>query len=70
MEGDVGRVRRLYVHPDHRGRGLASELLERIVAASSFGRLRVRTHAAAAFYEARGFVPVSDDTATHELSRA
>ena len=34
MEGDVGRVRRLYVHPDHEGRGigraLATAAVERI----------------------------------------
>lgn len=67
----VGRVRRMYVHPDHRGQGMGSSLLDRIVRASGFARLRIRTDQpnAAAFYEARGFEPVGDANATHELAK-
>ncbi len=55
----VGRVRRLYVATDQRGRGIGRRLVERVIAHAQphFERLRLRTptEPAARFYEALGF---------------
>jgi GNAT superfamily N-acetyltransferase len=68
----VGRVRRLYVSPTMRRRGIASAVIARLVddAREHFRALHLRTHDAnaAAFYEAVGFLPVRDDVhCTHRL---
>jgi GNAT superfamily N-acetyltransferase len=69
-----GRVRRVYVHPDYRRRGVASRLLDVIL---EFARLHypevvlyTNTERASRFYERLGFVPESPDwpdRATHRL---
>lgn len=68
----VGRVRRLYVLPDARRRGIGRALVDAVVggARTHFAVLRLRTHdsLADAFYRAYGFVPVEGDpAATHIL---
>ena len=57
-----GRVRRLYVLPQARRRGIGAALVAAIEAhaAETFSLLQLRTHdrAAGAFYVAQGFLPV------------
>ena len=59
----VGRVRRTYVHPEHRSRGVGSALVEAIErhARGKFDLLRLRTdsEAASRFYVRAGFSAVS-----------
>ena len=61
----AGRVRRMYVLPAWRGRGVGSQLLAHVeqAAGATFTMLVLRTHdpAAAAFYAAHGFAPVQDN---------
>lgn len=66
----VGRLRRLYVAPAERGRGLG-RLLTRVALAHArplFSRVRLRTNRAEAarFYETLGFRRSSEADATHE----
>ena len=67
----AGRVRRLYVHPDHRRVGTGRRLVETLAADAHpfFDLLNVRAPAEAfAFYESLGFAPVTgEDTVTHRL---
>lgn len=67
----VGRVRRLYVSPPHRELGLGRSLVENALNAAcghfSTVRVRVPDRAAAAFYEALGFIPAPTEFATHRL---
>lgn len=64
----VGRVRRLFVDPRHRGRGYGAALVRRILAeAGAFRRIRVRTPAAGNFFERLGFGPIECPDATHEI---
>jgi GNAT superfamily N-acetyltransferase len=68
----TGRVRRMYVLPSHRSRGIGRELLAAVVrrATDSFDALVLRTNttAGAAFYVRCGFTPITNDPdATHEL---
>jgi len=66
----TGRVRRLYVLPDHRHSGVGQALLEAVIlhAHDHFDLLRVRTEGAGDFYTARGFRrDVLDTKATHVL---
>ena len=53
----VGRVRRLYVSPAHRQRGIGQTLLAAVIACARgpFSSLRVRTEVAGDFYTAQGF---------------
>ena len=66
----VGRLRHLYVHPDHRRNGIAAELVAGCLASgqSRFERIRLRTSNpdAAALYQSLGFTVVDDPTASHE----
>ncbi|SFS11818.1 Acetyltransferase (GNAT) domain-containing protein [Dyella sp. OK004] len=61
----VGRVRRTYVHPEHRSRGIGAALIEAIEkhAHGKFDLLRLRTESEAAsrFYVRVGFSLVSGD---------
>jgi GNAT superfamily N-acetyltransferase len=68
----VGRVRRLYVLPGLRGRGVGSRLVQAVIqsARARFQSLRVRTESAAAgrLYEHLGFVPAAGaPDCTHTL---
>ncbi len=68
----VGRIRHLYVHPDVRREGVATEVLKAVVryAAGNFDVLRARTDRedGVAFYLASGFVAVEGDPkCTHRL---
>ena len=65
----AGRIRRLYVLPMYRGRGLARELLEKLTqhAAPHFNSLTVNVGKldAYGFYEHLGFTPVQHPGITH-----
>lgn len=65
----IARLRRLYVAPRYRGRGLGRALVEAAAGmATEFGYrlIRVRSPAAARrFYEACGFLPAVVRSATH-----
>ncbi|TPG61023.1 N-acetyltransferase [Roseomonas nepalensis] len=65
----IGRLRRLYVAPPHRGRGLGRALVEAMLAhaaAHGFRSVRVRAPPAAGrFYEACGLLPAVLRSATH-----
>jgi GNAT superfamily N-acetyltransferase len=66
----VGRLRRVYVLPTARRRGIGAQLVHALEsAASDFFRevvLRTDTAAAARFYEKLGYIPIpSGSTATH-----
>lgn len=69
-DASVARLRRLYVDPGERGRGLG-RLLTRVALAHArpyFARVRLRTDRAQAerFYEKLGFRRTSEPDATHE----
>jgi GNAT superfamily N-acetyltransferase len=69
----VGRVRRLYVLPEFRGRGIGRNLVQAVIqsAGDRFRSLRVRTEsfAAGGLYEQLGFVSVFDVAeCTHTLT--
>lgn len=70
----VGRVRHLYVMPEHRRVGVGRMLVEAIVAAARphYARLRLRTNTAqaSAFYQTLGFLPTHEPDATHVLEFA
>ena len=65
MSVDAGRVRRLYVLPSHRRRGVARGLVSTVIerARSHFELLVVRTYdeTALSFYAALGFETVDED---------
>ncbi len=67
----VGRVRRFYVLPAMRSRGIGAALLERIVNTARLHFLMLELHTdsprAAAFYVRHGFRSVQREDATHEL---
>ena len=68
---DVGRIRRVYVRPAWRNRGIGNKLIQTLVrdARSSFGSLHLRTEnpAAAALCERIGFSRFLISDATHIL---
>jgi GNAT superfamily N-acetyltransferase len=66
----IGRLRRVYVLPAARKRGIGAQLVRALESAASghFSELVLRTDTAAAarFYEALGYIPMpSGSTATH-----
>jgi GNAT superfamily N-acetyltransferase len=67
----IGRLRRLYVSPGLRRRGVARCLVARALslAREHYAAVRIRTDnpSAALFYEALGFIPTTSPQATHEL---
>lgn len=69
----VGRLRNLYVLPEHRGRAIGTQLVRRVIelAESSFKVLRLRagTPQAAALYERLGFTATTEvRDCTHVMS--
>jgi len=69
-KAEIARLRRVYVRPEARRRGVGAALVRHLVASSApyFRELRLRAHepGAAAFYEALGFEPVAHlEGATH-----
>ncbi len=70
-EPRAGRLRHLYVRPASRRSGVGRILVDALMAAARphFGVLLLRTDTAAAarFYEALGFAPVSSPHATHRM---
>lgn len=69
-DAGVARLRHLYVAGDVRRRGIGHNLVARSLghARGRFRRVRLRTHAASAFYESLGFLKSCEENATHELS--
>src|SRR5258708_4859511 len=69
---EVGRVRRVYVRPGWRNRGIGEALVNRLVehARQSFRevRLRAENEHAARLYERLGFSRCDDPHATHSLA--
>jgi ribosomal protein S18 acetylase RimI-like enzyme len=71
-EATVGRLRNLYVLPEHRGRSIGAALTRRVIelAQSAFRvlRLRAATPRAAALYERVGFTPTTErENCTHVI---
>lgn len=62
-EGDALRVRRLYVHPDHRARGVGRAIVGALVqeAFDSVSTLTVGRTKAGEFWRKMGFSPVCDE---------
>jgi GNAT superfamily N-acetyltransferase len=71
-EPRVGRLRHLYVAVAHRKAGIGRVLVAALVDAArphfDVLRLRTDTDAAARFYEALGFAPVSSPHASHRMA--
>lgn len=68
---DVGRIRRVYVRPAWRSRGIGEALVRSLIenARTRFASLHLRTDnpAAARLYERIGFIRTSIENATHIL---
>jgi GNAT superfamily N-acetyltransferase len=67
----IGRIRRIYVRPAWRnkgiGRALVSALMEEARKSFKCVRLRAENSKAARLYESLGFAPIADPDATHIL---
>ena len=70
-DDEVGRIRHVFVLCEYRRKGLATALVEALLASSKsrFGTVRLRTSDKRAdqFYEAMGFSRTSEEAATHIL---
>jgi len=70
-EGKVGRLRRFYVHPDHRRKGVGRFLLNHLITRHkhNFDKFTLRTDSVEAceFYESMGFKKFSTNDSTHEF---
>ena len=68
---DMGRIRKVYVRPAWRGKGIGAALVTHLVAQARAHfhcvRLRAENAGAARLYERIGFVAVDDANATHLL---
>jgi GNAT superfamily N-acetyltransferase len=68
---DMGRIRRVYVRPAWRnkgiGRALVTALVEKARSHFSCVRLRAENAEAARLYESMGFAPIASPDATHIL---
>jgi GNAT superfamily N-acetyltransferase len=68
---DLGRIRKVYVRPAWRGKGVGGALVTHLVAQARLGfqcvRLRAANAGAGRLYERLGFVPVESPEATHLL---
>ena len=68
---EIGRIRRIYVRPAWRnkgiGRALVSALMEEARKSFKCVRLRAENSEAARLYESLGFAPIADPDATHIL---
>jgi GNAT superfamily N-acetyltransferase len=71
LSQDIGRIRKVYVMPAWRnkgiGRTLVSTLVERARNRFRCVRLRAENPEAARLYESLGFAPIADPDATHIL---
>ncbi len=69
---EIGRIRRIYVRPSWRRRGIATALISILLrdAANHFLQVHLRTEnpEAARLYEGMGFEPLVSPTATHIIS--
>ena len=69
---DTGRVRRVFVRPGWRNRGVGGRLVTALVEHARLHFLHVHLRAensnAARLYERLGFLPIADPHATHRLS--
>jgi predicted GNAT family acetyltransferase len=67
----MGRIRKVYVRPAWRGKGIGGALVTHLVGEArkhfSCVRLRAENAGAARLYERLGFVPVESRDATHLL---
>lgn len=68
---EVGRIRRVYVRPAWRGKGIGTALVRTLIEEARRSFACVRLHAenpgAARLYERLGFEPIADPSATHVL---
>jgi GNAT superfamily N-acetyltransferase len=69
---EIGRIRRVYVRPAWRGKGIGAALVSTLIkeARRNFScvRLRADNPSAARLYEQLGFEPIADANATHILT--
>jgi GNAT superfamily N-acetyltransferase len=67
----IGRIRRVYVRPAWRNKGIGARLVSELISASrkSFHTVRLRAESpdAARLYERLGFSPIDDENASHRL---
>lgn len=70
--GLTGRLRHIYVMPDHRRKGIGKKLVSKLIElhpAYEVFTLRTDTSSAAEFYESIGFMKIISKNSTHSLVR-